>query len=210
MHRPSGFAHLELPIPALPIRQATSIEIRDDDFCLPVATTANTAASVPAASRPQARATHETPVLLDSLDDGEDDDAGFLLSRGTLRVHREIPSFVPFQLEVFAAAKNPWSVNSVADLFRLFLPELSACIALMAGCGFMAGKLLARWADDVRPPWIAALYLVILTLHLSVVYLGGKGNNSSRLQASLRTLVLGLFLLLIPHMVAFLVLRMGA
>lgn len=145
--------------------------------------------------------------MLDSLEDGEDDD--FILSCSTLRVHREIPSFVPFHPEDFATAKNPWSVNSIADLFRLFLPELSASIALMAGCGLIAGKLLARWAGDVRPLWVAGLYLIILALHLGVVYLGGKGNNSTRLKSSLRSLVIGLFLLLIPHMVAFLVLTMG-
>ena len=147
-------------------------------------------------------------MLLDSLEDGDGHD--FLLSRGSTRPRRRMPSFEPFQLEVFATAKNPWSVHSLTDLFRLFLPELSTAVALMAGCGLMAGKLLARWTDGIRPLWVLGLYLAILTLYLGVVYLSGKGNNSAGLKSALRALVLGLLLLLIPHMVAFLILTVGA
>jgi hypothetical protein len=205
MHRSTGFAHLELPLPALPSRPAPVLG-KDEDFCLPITASAQ---ALPAHSpAPVPKRSGEEPVILDSLDDGDGGD--FPFSRESLHRRRRIPSFVPFQPESFATLKNPWSVHSVIDLFRLFLPELSASIAIMAGCGLMAGKLLARWTDGIPPLWVAGLYVAILTLYLGVVYLGGKGNNSSGLKTSLRTLVVGLLFLLIPHMIAFLILTIGA
>jgi hypothetical protein len=179
-------------------RKAPTVTL-DEDFCLPVtghATPLTVLMPAPAARRSE-------PVILEPLDD---------FPRGVLpapRSRREAPPFVPFQPETFAVAKDPWSVHSVADLIRFFLPELSIAAALMAGCGLMAGRLLARWVSGIQPLWVLGFYLAILFFHLCGVYLAGKGGSSSHLKASMRNLVFSLFFLLLPHSVAFLFLTVG-
>jgi hypothetical protein len=197
MHRSLGSTNLEFPAPIS--RKAPQVTL-DEDFCLPVTGHAAPLAVV----MPAPAVTRRDPVILDSLDDFPS------LSGPSPRARREFPRFVPFQPEVFMTTKDPWAVHSVADLLHLFLPELSIAAGLMAGCGLMAGRLLARWAGAIHPLWVLGLYLTILLLHVSGVYLANKGISSSRLKASMRNLVFGLFLLLLPHAVAYLFLTVGA
>ena len=177
----------------------------DEDFCLPV-TGRDAPLSVvmpsPAASKPQPAATSTQPIVLEPLDDD-------LPLESAPRSRRALPAFQPFKPEVFLMAKNPWAVHSVADLIRFFLPEISIAAGLMAGCGLMAGRLLARWTGVVQPLGVVGLYLGILFLHIGGLYLANKGCNSSQLKASMRQLVIGSFLLFLPHSVAQAVLTMG-
>ncbi|MCW1926446.1 hypothetical protein OKA05_28100 [Luteolibacter arcticus] len=168
-----------------------------DDFCQPVP---DNFAPLSLLQMPAPVADIDDAAILDSLDDLPPRPR----SRANIRSRRSTPPFVPFQPETFLNAKDPWAVHSLKDLIGFFLPEISVSIALMSVCGLMAGKLLARWANGIQPLWVLGLYLAVLFLHLGSLYLGGKGGSSSHLKTSLRTLVLGLFLLLLPHSVAFL------
>lgn len=125
------------------------------------------------------------------------------------RRHLRLPVLVPFEPEVFAAAKDPWAVRTPLDLLRLFLPEVSVSLGLAAVSGLLAGKLLSRWTGAIEVWWGPAFYLALVTLHLGALYIGGRGANSARLKSSLRLSVLGLFLLLLPHVVATAVLSAG-
>jgi hypothetical protein len=194
MHR--SLKSLDLEFPGSLSRMAPRVML-DEDFCLPVS--APLSALMPAPS-----GGHE-PIVLHPLDEETPRQREPHSSR---RSRPQPLPFVPFQPEAFLA-KTPWSVHSVSDLIRLFLPEISTAIALMAGCGLMAGKLLARWTGAIKPLWVLGLYLAILLLHLGGIYLTNKGMNSSPLKASLRNLVIGLFFLLLPHTVAYLFLTVG-
>jgi hypothetical protein len=197
MHRSLGSTDLD---GLAPLPRKTPLVTLDEDFCLPV-----TGHAAPlTVLMPTPSASRREPPVLEPLD-------GFSpRPLPSLRSRREAPPlFVPFQPEIFAVAKDPWSAHSVADLIRFFLPELSIAAALMAGCGLMAGRLLARWVNGIQPLWVLGLYLAILFLHLGGVYLAGKGGSSSHLKASMRNLVFGLFFLLLPHSVAYLFLTVG-
>jgi hypothetical protein len=174
----------------------------DEDFCLPV-TGRDAPLSVLMPSPSASASKAEFPVL-EPLDDDFPPQAV-----SAPRSRREMPAFVPFQPEVFLTAKDPWAVHSVADLIRFFLPEISIAAGLMAGCGLMAGRLIARWTGAIQPLWVLGLYLAIVFLHISGLYLAGKGGSSSHLKSSMRQLVFGMFLLLLPHSVAYVVLTMG-
>ena len=197
MHRSLSSSTLDFPAPLS--RRAPLVKL-DEDFCLPV-----TGHAAPlSVLMPSPSAARREPVVLDDpLDDLPS------LSGPSPRSRREFPRFVPFQPETFLTTKDPWAVHSVADLLRFFLPELSIAAGLMAGCGLMTGRLLARWTGAIQPLWVLGLYLAILLLHVSGVYLANKGISSSRLKSSMRNLVFGLFLLLLPHSVAYLFLTVG-
>jgi hypothetical protein len=197
MHRSLASSNLEFPTPTS--RRSPRVSL-DEDFCLPVT---GRDAPLPVVMPSPAASTAQFPVLEPLEDDFP------APSSGAPRSRRDFPAFVPFQPEVFLMAKDPWAVHSVADLIRFFLPEISIAAGLMAGCGLMAGRLLSRWTGTIQPLWVLGLYLAVLMLHLGGLYLAGKGCNSSRLKSSMRHLVFGLFLLLLPHSVAYVVLTMG-
>jgi hypothetical protein len=197
MHRSLASSDLEFPAPTS--RRSPLVSL-DEDFCLPVS-----GRDAPLAVVMPSPATNTTPFPV--LEPLEDDFPA--PSMAAPRPRRDMPAFVPFQPEVFLTAKDPWAVHSVADLIRFFLPEISIAAGLMAGCGLMAGRLLARWTGTIQPLWVLALYLAIVFLHIGGLYLAGKGSNSSHLKSSMRHLVFGLFLLLLPHSVAYVVLTMG-
>lgn len=166
----------------------------DEDFCLPVASPVR---------RPLSLLEMPAPSRVDDLD--LDDPFGERPSRLRTpdRPRKFRPTFVPLRPETFVAAKDPWAVNSLLDLLRFFLPEVSVSTALAALSGLLAGKLLARWAGGIEPMWVLGCYLAVFLLQLGSLYLGGKGANSSRLKSSLRQMVLAMFLLFLPHAVAF-------
>lgn len=202
MHRSLASTALDLPVSLS--RKAPLVKL-DEDFCLPV-----TGHAAPlSVLMPSPAAAPRQPVIQILDDPLDDDDLPSLSSRPSPRSRHEMPRFVPFQPEIFLTTKDPWAVHSVADLLRFFLPELSIAAGLMAGCGLMAGRLLARWTGAIQPLWVFGLYLAILLLHVGGLYLANKGISSSHLKSSMRNLVFGLFLLLLPHSVAYLFLTVG-
>ena len=121
-----------------------------------------------------------------------------------------LPQFVPLQPEVFLTGRDPWSVRSVPDLLRYYLPELSISAGLVTGCGFAAGRIAHHFLDMIEVPWIVAVYLALYLLNLASLYFGAKGRSSLEAKESFRAMLLWCFLLCIPHIVAFAILRTGA
>ncbi|MEK7952617.1 hypothetical protein [Luteolibacter soli] len=128
----------------------------------------------------------------------------------------ELPVQAPHPSETSLAWETPrppetGATAATATAPTLFLPELTAIAVLITACGFIGGKLLARWTGDSLPALeVLGLYLALLFLYFGFLHLRGKGPASSTFRSSLRTLALGLFLLLLPHSAAYLILTAGA
>jgi hypothetical protein len=123
------------------------------------------------------------------------------------RRRTELPSLVPLDPELFAATKHPWAVRGIADLFKLFLPELSVYAACLLGSGVLATKMTQRLVSTGEATWVMASYGALLLIDLTSFHLTSKGHPypDNKLRAQRRLLASAL--LFVPHLLAYLILN---
>jgi hypothetical protein len=121
---------------------------------------------------------------------------------GTFSSHRRLPRFVPLQPELYAVHRDPWSVYSVADMLRIYLPEISISTGLVAVAGVLGGRLFSRFAGGSEMLPVLAGYMGLHILLLASIYGSAKANPSVRTRSRMRHLLLGCFLLLTSHLLA--------
>lgn len=124
-----------------------------------------------------------------------DDNTGF-------PARRRLPRFVPLQPELYATHRDPWSVYSMADMVRIYLPEVSISTGLVAIAGVLGGRLFSRFAGGSEVSMVLAGYLVLHVLILVSIYGSAKAAPSTRTRSRMRHLLLGCFLLLTSHLLA--------
>jgi len=117
------------------------------------------------------------------------------------KVHH-LPRFVPLEPESFVTGRDPWSVHSMADLLRLYLPEVSISTGLVAIAGGLSGQLIHHYIYSIKVPWVIATYLALYLINLASLYLGAKDKPSIQVKGKFRGMLLGCFVLCIPHLVA--------
>jgi hypothetical protein len=115
---------------------------------------------------------------------------------------RRLPRFVPLQPELYATHRDPWSVYSLGDMLRIYLPEISISTGLVTVAGILGGRLFKRFAGGSEMPMVLAGYLVLHALILVSMYGSAKANPSTRTRSRMRYLLLGCFLLLTSHLLA--------
>lgn len=204
------------PFPAPGPLQANSgalpaLTVVDEDFCLPV-TPRIMAAAVAA---PELRAMPSPAprrVTAKALNDEDDpfEDEFYASSRNELDFgpkNLSLPRFVPLRPEIFTTGRDPWAVNSIADLFRLYLPELSLSAGLVTFSGLLAGQMTHHFIHSIEASWVLITYLTLYLVHLSSLYLDAKGKPSMQSKGGFRTMLLSCFLLCIPHFVASAILK---
>ena len=127
----------------------------------------------------------------------------------------------PFEDDITATTRTGPRISGELDfgprshhlpqfVLRNYLPELSISAGLVTGCGFAAGRIAHHFLDMIEVPWIVAVYLALYLLNLASLYFGAKGRSSLEAKESFRAMLLWCFLLCIPHIVAFAILRTGA
>lgn len=122
------------------------------------------------------------------------------------RIHH-LPRFVPLQPEIYAGSRDPWSIHSLADLFRLYLPEVSIATGGVAFSGIMAGQIVHHFVPLIEVLWVLAAYLGLFLMNLASLYFGAKGKPSLQVKGSFRNQLIASILLCIPHLVAAAILK---
>lgn len=116
---------------------------------------------------------------------------------------KELPRLVPLQCETFSTTGDPWTVHSVGDLLKLYLPEISISTGLVVASGVLAGRLVGRFNGGTLGPEILVSYLAIHAVFLALAYASAKGNASVRIKGRMRMHLLGGFVVLGFHMLAY-------
>jgi hypothetical protein len=116
---------------------------------------------------------------------------------------KELPRFVPLQCDLFSTIGDPWSVHSVGDLLRLYLPEISISTAVVVACGMIAGRLVSRFAGGELGPEVLVTYLALQALCVALVYVCAKGSSCTRVRGWMRKHLLGSLLFLGGHLLAY-------
>lgn len=193
--------------------------VLDEDFCLP----APAKALAPAPGNPQLNAMpppalRVTAKALNGSDDPFADDfmTGQMtgndgqaqLDLGPRIPH--LPRFVPLPPEIYAITRDPWSIHSVADLLRLYLPEVSISVGAVAFSGIMAGQIAHHFIHSIEELWGLAAYLGLLLMNIASLYFGAKGKPSMQVKEGFRNLLIACILLCIPHLVASAILKAAA
>lgn len=197
-----------LPTPApFPAQGSPSVglTIVDEDFYLPTASrpVAPAAKAPPLSAMPSA-VPRVTAQALNGSDDPFDDG---LAAPGQPELDfgprlNYLPRFVPLQPESFVTGRDPWSVHSVMDLLRLYLPEVSISCGLISIAGVLSGQLIHHYIYSIKVPWVVATYLALYLINLASLYLGAKSKPSVQVKGKFRGMLLGCFILCIPHLVA--------
>jgi len=144
-------------------------------------------------------------------DDGFDDEQlDIATGRGGFSARRRLPRFVPFQPEQYTLHRDPWSVHSVVDMLRIYLPEISLSTGLVAIAGVLGGRLFSRFSGGAEMLPVLAGYLCLHALILASSYVAAKGHPSARTRARMRLILLGCFLVLTSHLLANGLLMAGA
>lgn len=120
---------------------------------------------------------------------------------------RQLPKFVARADQDYREGKNPWAVRSIADLVRNYLIELSLSLMFVSISGVLAGKLVDRYFGGWSVQLVLGGYLNLFFLHVLSTYLWVKGMPSDVIGSRFQRMLLGCFLLTLPHVVAFVLLR---
>lgn len=113
-----------------------------------------------------------------------------------------LPRFVPLDLESVTATGDPWAIRSGFDFLRIYLPEISISIGLIAASGVLGGRISSRFAGGALGLEVLAIYLGILTLCLVFVCSSATGAPSVRNKGRMKNLLLGCFLIFGTHLLA--------
>ena len=135
-------------------------------------------------------------------DDHSSDEIGELEEEWAFPSRGRLPRFVPLQPELYMAHRDPWSVYSVADMLRIYLPELSISTGLVAVAGVLGGRLFSRFAGGAETMMVLTIYLGLHGLLLALSYGAAKDNPSTQTRERMRRMLLGCFLLLTAHLLA--------
>jgi len=200
------------PLPASRPPSST-LTVVDEDFCLPVP--AKAPASVPKSPQVIAMPTPAARVTAKTVN-GNDDPFGddFLTDHRPKLDHgpriQHLPRFVPLQPEIYTAGRDPWSIHSLEDLLRLYLPELSISAAAVAFSGIMAGQIAHHFIPAIEVLWVLAAYVGLFLMNLASLYFEAKGKPSIQVKGGFRSLLIACILLCIPHLVASAILKAAA
>jgi hypothetical protein len=135
-------------------------------------------------------------------DDHSSDEIGELEGEWAFPSRGRLPRFVPLQPEHYTAYRDPWSVYSVADMLRIYLPEISISTGLVAVAGVLGGRLFSRFAGGTETVMVLSVYLGVHGLLLALSYGAAKDNPSGQTRERMRRMLLGCFLLLTSHLLA--------
>ncbi len=116
---------------------------------------------------------------------------------------RELPRLVPLQNDFFALTGDPWAIHSVADLLKLYLPEISISTGLATISGLIAGRLVHRFGGLSLEPEVLGSYLVLQSLCLALMYASAKGSSSIQVKGWMRKYFLGTLLIFGVHLLGY-------
>ena len=208
------------PFPApssSPARGTPTLVVVEEDFHLPVAPPVH--AEKPARPlRPALNLSMPSPankVTARSANEADDpfEDELHVSSRRELDFgprSGNLPRFVPLHQESLITNRDPWSIHSPADLFRLYLPEISISFAAIACSGLLAGQLTHHFIHAIPAKWVLGAYLGLYLINLSSLYFGAKDKASPQVKERLRSMLLGSLLFFFPHMLGMAILKAAA
>lgn len=145
--------------------------------------------------------TAKRPQEQDPLDDpfeGRDEP----WAEADFSARQSLPRFVPLQPELYAISRDPWSIQSVLDMLRIYLPEISLSTGLVAVSGVLGGRLFSKFSGGSDMLTVLAGYLVVHFLVLALVYGSAKRESSAPTRARMRNILLGCFLMIGTHLLA--------
>ena len=117
---------------------------------------------------------------------------------------RELPRFVPLPADGLCAGQgDPWAVHSFLEMLRIYLPEVSISVALVAGAGILGGRLASRFAGVSLGLEILGAYVFLQLLFLGLNYQSIKGCSYLHSKETLRKMLLASFLILGVHILAY-------
>ncbi|WP_265594141.1 hypothetical protein [Haloferula sp. BvORR071] len=120
---------------------------------------------------------------------------------------RALPTLVPFDASKVRSERDPWTVRSLKDLGRVYLPEVSMTAGLAILCGVLAGEIYGKLVVDCGPFVFPAIYAGILLLSLSSICLQARAYPAALTRARIRGTLLGALLIFGVHLVGFLAVR---
>jgi hypothetical protein len=109
-----------------------------------------------------------------------------------------LPRLVPREPRRLRTVRNPWAVNSVADLFRVYLPELSISFGMVVVCGSLAGQIIHRFLHSISVGAVIVAYVFLFLIYNSSIYLGDKAKH----KGEFRSMLLTCLVMTIPHAAA--------
>jgi hypothetical protein len=86
----------------------------------------------------------------------------------------------------------------VADLFRVYLPELSISFGMVVVCGSLAGQIIHRFLHSISVGAVIVAYVFLFLIYNSSIYLGDKAKH----KGEFRSMLLTCLVMTIPHAAA--------
>ena len=119
------------------------------------------------------------------------------------------PTFTPSEADLWRA-RDPWTVRSVPDLLRVYLPETSLILASGIASGIMAGRIYKRMLGDPGPFVFPAVYSGVLLLFLLSICIQGNRCSSARTRVRIRTGLVVCLVISGLHLAPHLLLKVAA
>lgn len=105
--------------------------------------------------------------------------------------------------------RDPWSVRSLGDLFRVYLPESSFTAAAAILSGVLAGKMATKLGGHPGPFLFPLAYVGVLSLWFSFVSIRGRRSTSIRSRSRIRNGLLAALVVFGIHLLGYFVLKAG-
>jgi hypothetical protein len=118
-----------------------------------------------------------------------------------------LPALVPFDASKVRSERDPWTVRSLKDLVRVYLPEVSMTAGMAILSGVLGGKIYSKLAFDCGPFVFPSTYVGVLLLCLSSICLQAKAYPAALTRARIRGTCLGSLMIFGVHLVGFLAAR---
>ncbi|WP_367870856.1 hypothetical protein [Luteolibacter sp. Populi] len=115
-----------------------------------------------------------------------------------------MPVLVPLESTDLMQGRDPWSIGSMQDLVRVFLPEATIAGGAVLMSGVFAGRIYSRLILDCGPFVFPATYACILLLVLSSICIKAKAYPSALTRSRIRGTLCGSLLVFGIHLAAYL------
>ncbi len=106
-------------------------------------------------------------------------------------------------------ARDPWSVRSLGDLFRVYLPESSFTAAAAILSGVLAGKIATKLGAHPGPFLLPLVYTAVVPLWFLFVCIRGRRSISTRSRSRIRNGLLAALVVFGIHLLGYFLLKAG-
>lgn len=195
------------PLPtAAPAPDERAAKALDLDLCVPL---------LPQSERDQDPRTHALgrekpmlPLVFRDPDDPFEEEFGRSIRAELDHGDRgHLPTLIPLEWDYLQVAKHPWAVNSLTDLFRVYLAELSISAGAVVLCGVLAGQIAHHFIHSVGVASMVAIYVLLFLIYTSSIYLGARAKQYQECKREFRLMLLTCLVMTIPHLAASAILK---